>query len=266
MTQGQTTDGRSISSEVQVATDPETAFRAFTEELDLWWVRGPINHWAGGRIAAMRCEPGVGGRLQEIYDDASGDALELGRITVWEPGRRLAWTSSVDDVATEVTFEGAGLSTVVRVTARIPADGVDRGGTAWNRVVPNWFASWCERRDTAPREVRDLSRLGLAISYEKPAAAAHWLAEVFGFESPNPLPEGPDPLPETDHGHPWIEFRIGDGSVIVFKADQVAPRALTHVPWVYVDDIELHFQRAQSAGATIVDKLDAPWGLPMLHG
>ena len=29
--------------------DPETAFIAFTEELDLWWVRGPINHWSGGR-------------------------------------------------------------------------------------------------------------------------------------------------------------------------------------------------------------------------
>jgi hypothetical protein len=30
----------------------------------------------------------------EVYDDTAGDALELGRITVWEPGKRLAWDSS----------------------------------------------------------------------------------------------------------------------------------------------------------------------------
>ena len=84
-----------VSSEVEVAVDPDTAFAAFTEELDLWWVRGPINHFAGGRAMAVRCEPGVGGRLLEVYED---DALELGRITTWEPGKRLAWRSSVDDV------------------------------------------------------------------------------------------------------------------------------------------------------------------------
>ena len=38
-----------VSSQVEVAVDPDTAFAAFTEELDLWWVRGPINHFAGGR-------------------------------------------------------------------------------------------------------------------------------------------------------------------------------------------------------------------------
>ncbi len=102
---------RSIEAEVEVATNPDTAFRAFTDELDLWWVRGPINHHAGGRVLAMRCEPGVGGRLLEVYDDSTGDALELARITAWEPGRRLAWQSSLDDVSTEVTFQAAGAST-----------------------------------------------------------------------------------------------------------------------------------------------------------
>ena len=61
------TEDKMVSSEVEVAVDPDTAFAAFTEELDLWWVRGPINHFAGGRAVAMRCEPGVGGRLLEVY-------------------------------------------------------------------------------------------------------------------------------------------------------------------------------------------------------
>ena len=254
---------RSISSMVEVAVDPETAFSVFTEELDLWWVRGPINHHAGGRVLAMRCEPGVGGRLLEVYDDATGDALELARITAWEPGNRLAWTSSIDDVRTEVRFEPSDAGTVVRVVASIPADGRDRGGTAWVRVVPKWFRAWCARRDHAPHEVRDLARLGLGISYAKPAAAAHWLAATFGLESPDPLPEGADPLPETEYGHPWIEFRIGNSSLMIFKLDGDRPeQAPVHVPWVYVDDVAEHFRRASSSGATIIQKLDSPWGLP----
>jgi hypothetical protein len=87
---------------VSVPVDPATAFTAFTDELDLWWVRGPTNYYDAARAVAMTCEPGVGGRLLEVYDEASGDARELGRITVWEPGARLAWTSSVDDVASGI--------------------------------------------------------------------------------------------------------------------------------------------------------------------
>jgi len=264
VTELETSAERSIVSEVEVSTDPDTAFVAFTEELDLWWVRGPINHWAGGRMLAIRCEPGVGGRLLEVYNDSTGEALELARITAWEPGRRLAWDSSVDDVQTEISFIPVGSSTTVRVVARIPAAGADRGGTSWTRVVPSWFGDWCRRRDESPRQVRDLARLALGIYYAKPAAAARWLAEVFGFESPDPLPEGPDPLPETDHGHPWIEFRIGNSSLMIFRlAGGSGDRPATHIPWVYVDDIEEHFRRSEASGAAIVQKLDAPWGLPM---
>src|SRR5437763_13870236 len=106
-------EDRSVSSMVEVAADPATAFSVFTEEVDLWRVRGPINHHAGGRVLAMRCEPGVGGRLLEVYDDTTSDALELGRITTWDPGRRLAWTSSLDDVVTEVDFEPTATGTLV---------------------------------------------------------------------------------------------------------------------------------------------------------
>ncbi len=261
--QASSPEDRSVSSEVEVAVDPDIAFAAFTEELDLWWVRGPINHHAGGRVQAMRCEPGVGGRLLEVYDDPVGEALELGRITVWELGKRLAWTSSLDDVRTEVHFEPSETGTLVRVVARIPLDGADRGGTAWTRVVPKWFGPWCARRNHAPREVRDLARLALAISYHRPAAAAGWLADTFGFDSPDPLPDGADPLPETEYGHPWIEFRLGNSSLMLFKLDHDTPHPTPiHVPWVYVDDIAGHYRRACENGATIIEKLASPWGLP----
>ena len=254
---------RSITTAVEVGVDPETAFQAFTEELDLWWVRGPINHFDGGRAMAMRCEPGVGGRLLEVYDDATGDALELARITGWEPGARLAWRSSVDDVSTEVRFDPTERGTIVRVTARIPTAGEDRGGTAWTRVVPKWFGPWCAARDDAPRVVQDLARLGLAIAYARPAAAARWLADAFGFRSPDPLPDGEDPLPAGEHGHPWIEFRVGNCSVMIFPLDGARPGPpAIHVPWVYVDDIGAHYNRAVSSRATVVRELSSPWGLP----
>lgn len=253
-------EDRTISSQVEVAVDPGTAFTVFTEELDLWWVRGPINHHAAGRMREMRCEPGVGGRLLEVYDD---DALELARITAWEPGNRLAWTSSLDDVRTTVHFEQSGTGTLVRVVAEIPAGGQDRGGTSWTRTVPKWFPRWLAKRDHVPHEVRDLARLGLNISYAKPAAAARWLAATFAFESPDPLPDGLDPLPENNYGHPWIEFRIGHSSLIISKlSEERVDHAPTHVPWVYVDDVAEHFRHASASGATIVEKLDSPWGLP----
>jgi uncharacterized glyoxalase superfamily protein PhnB len=252
------TEARTVSSEVEVGVEPATAFTAFTEEMDLWWVRGPINFWSdGGRVAAIRCEPGVGGRIMEVLDDRrGGDVLERARITLWEPPERLRWTSSLDDVETEVRFAAVSGGTRVTVEHTIPAGGRDQGGTAWSRVVPSWFGAWCAKRDRVPHEQIDLARLSLAVSYERPAAAARFLVDVFGFETIKDLPEGPDPLPEGEYGHPWIELRVGNAAVIVFPLDReraAGPPSL--VPWVYVDDLEDHFSRVKGAGATIVEEL-----------
>jgi len=144
------TGSRSVSSSVEVATDPMTAFTVFTEEIGCWWVQGPINFYDSARAYGKRIEPGVGGRVLEVYDESSGDGLEVARITVWEPGVRLGWRSSVDDVETEVRFDESPGGTLVRVEATIPEGGEDRGGTAWVRVTPAWFGSWLARRDRVP--------------------------------------------------------------------------------------------------------------------
>jgi uncharacterized glyoxalase superfamily protein PhnB len=245
----------STTVSVSVAVDPATAFTAFTEELDLWWVRGPINYFDSSRAVGMRCEPGVGGRLIEVYDEATGEGLELGRITRWEPGAVLAWKSSVDDVEISVRFAPNAGGTDVILEAAIPEGGSDRGGTAWTRVVPTWFPSWCARRDFAPRPQPELGRLGAGLYYTRPAAAARWLASAFGLESPGPLPEEPDPSPSGEHGHPWIEFRVGNCSLMVFKRDDTLREEgspSSHETWVFVDDLEAHFSNAQAAGAKIV--------------
>src|SRR5258708_35420650 len=99
----------------------------------------------------MICEPGVGGRILEVYGSDLDDALELARITAWEPGQLLAWHSSVDDVEGEVTFVPTAGGTAVQVLATGPAGGQDRRRTAWPRVVPAWVGPRCARPDTRPR-------------------------------------------------------------------------------------------------------------------
>src|SRR6266567_2895939 len=215
---GTMTTPASVSSEVTVGVDPQVAFTAFTEELDLWWVRGPINFYDAARAVAMVCEPGVGGRILEVYGTDPGDALKHARITEWQPGRRLAWQSLVDDVRVEVTFAPAAAGTTVRVLATVPAGGQDRGGTAWQRVVPDWFGAWCARRDAAAREPDELDRLALAVYYARPVTAARWLADAFGFVSPRSLP-GHEAGRDLDAERTWLEFRIGHCSLMVFKAD-----------------------------------------------
>jgi uncharacterized glyoxalase superfamily protein PhnB len=251
-------DARSSSSLVEVAVDPSTAFTAFTNELDLWWVRGPINAYDTGKLVEMRCEPGVGGRILEVYDAETGEGLELARITVWEPGRRLAWKSSLDDVTIDVRFDPTPNGTAVRLEATVAEGGEDRGGSSFVRVAPSWFGAWIARRDTAPRGSHDLARVALTLHYARPAAAARWLADAFGFESPNALPEGEDPLSDDDYGFPWIEFHVGNASLMIepLAGPQVDHAQVTHVPWVFVDDLETHLARSREQGATIVQDIE----------
>ncbi|HMK11417.1 MAG TPA: VOC family protein [Acidimicrobiales bacterium] len=254
------TDTLVASSDIVVSVDPSTAFKAFTEEMDLWWQRGPINFWSdAGRVVEFRCEPGVGGRIMEILDDRNSDEhTELARITAWEPGVRLAFASSLDDVLTEVKFEPVTGGTRVVVEHTVPVGGKDLGGTAWCRVIPNWFGAWVARRDLVPHQQIDIARLSLGVYYARPAAAARWLADVFGFTPANDLPKGSDPLPHGEHGHPWIEFRIGNAILNVFPLDgERSGDVRTHIPWVYVDDLEAHFAHAKGRGAPIVDEIRA---------
>ena len=243
------------TSQVEVRVDPTTAFSIFTEELDLWWVRGPINSYGAGRLVAMRCEPGVGGRLLEVYDDATGEGLELARIVAWKPGEHLAWKSSLDDVGIDVWFEPTATGTLVRLRATVPAGGKDKGGSAILDVTPPWLARWVARRDSTPHELHDLARFALTLRYARPGVAARWLAAAFGFDSPNPLPEGEDPLPEGKHGQPWIEFHVGNCSLMIeaLLGSPVESNQVTYVPWVFVDDLEAHLARAQEHGATIAE-------------
>ncbi len=234
---------KSASAAVEVAVDPMTAFHAFTEEIDRWWMPGPINYWDSGRALGKRIEPGVGGRILEVYRDG---ALELGRITLWEPGVRLVYRSSVDDSEVDVRFEAIDSGTRVSVEQYLlPGGDESRLFFFWQNVI-HWLVAWCQDHDPA-RPPRRLARAGIQLHYEDPSAAARWLASVFGLGSWDPLPrEGEQPS--------WIELHVGNVSVVLSALDgKFAPEPVSHSVWVYVDDLDAHLAHAQTAGATIVE-------------
>jgi uncharacterized glyoxalase superfamily protein PhnB len=239
---------QSASASVEVATDPVTAFRIFTAEIDLWWVRGPINFFDAARATGMEIEPGVDGRVLEVYQAASDtvdeDVLELGKITAWEPGELLAYRSSVDDTETKIRFEDLDGSTRVSVEQSLVPGG-DQASYFWPNVIP-WFADRIARRSPIGQEY---DRLNIALYYEDPAAAADWLDKAFGLESSVRLP--------ADDSHPsWTELRVGTSSIMLFELkERAAPRPVDHAVWIYVDDLEAHFARSTASGATIVSEI-----------
>lgn len=236
---------QSASASVEVGVEPMAAFAAFTDEIDSWWVRGPINFFDSGRAVGMRIEPGVGGRVLEIYDDSRGDALELGRITVWEPGQQLAYRSLVDDTEVDVRFDAVESGTRVRVTQTLLPGG-EKALFFWPNVL-RWLGSWCNARDGRG----EIARLSIALYYADPAGAARWLARVFQLGSWPGIPaEGEEPE--------WIELHHGNVAVLLFRLEgrpkDDAP--VTHMPWAYVDDLDAHFAHAQASGATIVSEIE----------
>ena len=236
---------RSASATVDVDADAMTAFEAFTDEIDAWWVRGPINFFDSGRAVGMRIERGVGGRVLEVYDDARDDVLELGRITAWEPGERLTYRSLVDDTEVDVRFDAVGERTRVHVTQRLLPDG-ERALFFWPNIL-RWLGSWLEERDRGGAARREIARLSIALYYSDPAGAARWLARVFQLGSWSGIPaEGEDAQ--------WIELHHGNVAILVFGLDGQRGNedARTHSVWAYVDDLDAHFAHAQAAGATIV--------------
>ncbi len=238
----------SATAAVKVAVDPMSAFTAFTDEIDSWWVRGPINFFDSGRAVAMRIEPGIGGRVLEVYDDERGDALELGRITVWEPGAQLSYRSLVDDTEVDVRFEAVEDGTQVRVTQTLLPGG-EKAFYFWPNVL-HWLAHWSEDGGARPAG-GEIARLSIALYYEDPAGAARWLARAFQLGSWSGIPaEGEDP--------DWIELHHGNVAVILFQLEgqQRKDAPVTHMPWAYVDDLDAHFAHAKDAGATIVSEIE----------
>jgi uncharacterized protein YndB with AHSA1/START domain len=143
--EGEAMDARPVArAQVVVDATPEDAFRIFVDEIGHWW-RQRTPYWNDAeRGLFVRLEPGLGGRLIEVYDAEVGSGFEVGRVSVWEPGRRLGltWTEAgwPKGVWTEVevTFEPASAGTLVRVEHR----GFERVVAAAEHVRLRYDGGW----------------------------------------------------------------------------------------------------------------------------
>jgi uncharacterized protein YndB with AHSA1/START domain len=104
---------------LRVATTPERAFAAFTDEIGQWWQPNALFQLTPAGPGVMAFEPGPGGRLVERQP--GGGEYEVGRITLWHPPAELAFqwrpASFSPDQSTEVhvRFEPIGDQTRVVV-------------------------------------------------------------------------------------------------------------------------------------------------------
>jgi len=136
---------------VSVALPPAEAFEVFTQEIDLWWRRGPKYRHLGGERAIIAIEPHVGGRVFESLV-GDGPVQTIGRVLAWEPPARLLfeWRNAqfapAEHTEVEVRFEPSGTGTRVTVVHRgwaaIRADHPARHGqetTAFVRSLGLWW-------------------------------------------------------------------------------------------------------------------------------
>ena len=145
--------GDSARISVAVAVPPPQAFEIFTADIDRWWRRGLKFRHSSSRSGLLCIEPQVGGRLFESFE--SGGALtvvEVGRILVWDPPRRLnfIWRNAnyAANEQTEVQVEFAATASGTLVTvihsglAALRADHPARHGlqgAEFSRMIGLWW-------------------------------------------------------------------------------------------------------------------------------
>ena len=142
----------SVVRGVHVGVDPATAFRMFTDEIGAWYRSGRYSWNDPARAIGIRFDPGPDGRLVEVWDAATGEGYEMGRVLVWEPPTRLVFAFRTvvfpPDVPTEVEvrFEPRDGGTWVTLEHhgldRLPPDLADRFvANAWKRFM-TWYRDY----------------------------------------------------------------------------------------------------------------------------
>ena len=145
---------------LRVPADAMRAFEAFTCEISSWWRPDRLFQITPHGDGELAFEPGAGGRL--ITRLENGETFEIGRISAWEPGKRLVFgwrqASFTPEQSTEVEvrFEPVGNGTRISIEHRawdtIPRRHVARHGfpehVTLERVADWWRVSLAALRAT----------------------------------------------------------------------------------------------------------------------
>ena len=130
-------EGSAVIVSLRVQASPEHAFNVFTQEIAAWWKPERFFQLTPRGDGRVRFEPGENGRL--VTDLPNGKSFEIGRITTWAPGEKLAFswrqaTFAPDQLThVTVTFEPVGegqtrVSVAHRGWESVPGDHVAKHG------------------------------------------------------------------------------------------------------------------------------------------
>ena len=151
-----------------VSVSPQDAFAAFTEQIDLWWRRGPRYRMLRGDDSVLHFERDRTGR--RLIERLGEQVFEIGRVLHWEPGRRLVFEWKAPNFApddcteVEVRFETSGKGTRVTLEHRgwdaIRSDHPVRHGQQGSAFSARIGANWGQHlgvyrllaNGTAPRD------------------------------------------------------------------------------------------------------------------
>ncbi len=89
------------------------------------------------------------------------------------------------------------------------------------------------------------------LGYQNVPAAVAWLSAAFGFKLGAVIPSSGKSIIHA-------EMQVGDGVIILESATQKTTwnTPASHGIYVYVEDVDEQFRRAQTAGAKIVRKIE----------
>ena len=129
-----------VIKSVRVRESCEDAFRRFTHGIGEWWPLA-THSIDPGTTATCVFEERVGGRIYERHRD--GSEAEWGRVTAWEPPRRIVFTwhpgrraSTAQEI--EVVFTPKGNGTEVELTHR----GWERYGPGAGKSRDEYSPGW----------------------------------------------------------------------------------------------------------------------------
>ncbi|HEY3144058.1 MAG TPA: VOC family protein [Acidimicrobiales bacterium] len=244
------TTTETVVVQIDVGVDPDTAFKVFTEDIGSWY-KDTLYSWNDpGRAVGIRIEPGVGGRWIEVWDADTGEGWELGRITAWEPGRRLvldyhSMKRPEPRTEIEVTFDPIAKGTRVTLEHRgweqFPPE-VASEAIAGSRIGEPYLLTWFAEH-VGGSLAAGLGYLSFGVS--DPDQAATFFGALFGWEFAPASDEAGHVYRHIEGVAPAMGVNNDRGPCPVHG---VRPRWRL---WFRVDDLDAAMERVRELGGTV---------------
>ena len=153
----------SVMVAVRVSATPLRTFNVFTRDIGVWWQPAGLFALTNQGDGTLSFQGTQNGRL--ISESKDGRVVEIGRITAWEPGKRLAFTwrptsfEPGQSTDVEVRFDDVDGQTRVTVQhwgwAELPREHAARHGFPDSATLARASEWWRDELHALRRRVND---------------------------------------------------------------------------------------------------------------